>query len=452
LYYLSRFEKGYDLWSIDLRKKEQKMVSKLGIDGSDLVKDKDGKIYILGNSMQSLDPSSDKLKPISFKAEYTVDVAAEREGMFDHIYKQIQKRFYNLNMHGVDWDAMTKAYRKFLPHIDNNYDFAEMESELLGELNVSHTGSGYYGSGVKGESTANLGLLYDFNFDGKGLKIDEVVEKGPFNNKNSKVKAGDIIEKINGEEITPDKDYTQLLNGITGKKTLVSLYSPGSGQRWEEVVLPISNGTMSELMYQRWIKQRAADVKRWSNGRLGYVHIRSMADASYRDIYSDILGKYNNCDGIVIDIRFNGGGRLHEDIEVLFSGKKYLTQVVRGRKAADMPSRRWNKPSIMVQCEACYSNAHGTPWVYKHTGIGKLVGMPVPGTMTSVNWETLQDPTLYFGTPVVGYQLSDGSYLENKQLEPDIKVANSPETLVKGEDTQLKVAVDELLKEIDSAK
>jgi len=117
-----------------------------------------------------------------------------------------------------------------------------------------------------------------------------------------------------------------------------------------------------------------------------------------------------------------------------------------------MPSRRWNKPSIMVQCEACYSNAHGTPWVYKHTGIGKLVGMPVPGTMTSVNWETLQDPTLYFGTPVVGYQLSDGSYLENKQLEPDIKVANSPETLVKGEDTQLKVAVDELLKEIDSAK
>lgn len=140
---------------------------------------------------------------------------------------------------------------------------------------------------------------------------------------------------------------------------------------------------------------------------------------------------------------------MHEDIEILFSGQKYFTQVVRGREACDMPSRRWNKPSIMVTCEANYSNAHGTPWVYSHRGLGKLVGMPVPGTMTSVSWERLQDPSLVFGIPVVGYRLSDGSYLENSQLEPDIKVANSPETIVKGEDTQLKAAVEELLKELE---
>mgnify|MGYP000838236271 FL=1 len=64
----------------------------------------------------------------------------------------------------------------------------------------------------------------------------------------------------------------------------------------------------------------------------------------------------------------------------------------------------------------------------------------------------LQDPSLVFGIPIIGYRLPDGSYLENTQLEPDIKVANSPETIVKGEDTQLKMAVDELLKEIDSRK
>ena len=105
----------------------------------------------------------------------------------------------------------------------------------------------------------------------------------------------------------------------------------------------------------------------------------------------------------MIDTRFNGGGRLHEDIEILFSGQKYFTQVVRGREACDMPSRRWNKPSIMLQCEANYSNAHGTPWVYKHQKIGKLVGMPVPGTMTSVSWETLQDPSLVFGIPILSF-------------------------------------------------
>lgn len=68
--------------------------------------------------------------------------------------------------------------------------------------------------------------------------------------------------------------------------------------------------------------------------------------------------------------------------------------------------------------------------------------------MTSVSWETLQDRSLVFGIPVVGYRLPDGSYLENTQLEPDILILNSPESIVKGEDTQLKTAVDELLKEI----
>ena len=257
------------------------------------------------------------------------------------------------------------------------------------------------------------------------------------------------VEKINGKEITAEADYAALFNNLSRKKTLVSLYNPQTKERWEEVVMPISNGAFNELLYTRWVKQRAADVDKWSGGRLGYVHIQSMGDDSFRSVYSDILGKYNDREGIVIDTRFNGGGRLHEDIEILFSGKKYFTQVVRGREACDMPSRRWNKPSIMLQCEANYSNAHGTPWVYSHQKLGKLVGMPVPGTMTSVSWETLQDPSLVFGIPIIGYQLPDGSYLENTQLEPDIKVANAPETVVQGEDTQLKVAVDELLKEID---
>lgn len=433
LYYLSAFEGGYDLWKMNLRKKDTKLLHKMDAGWANMEMDKDGKnLFLLGsNTMQKMGTDSESLKPISYQAHVKMDLAAERDYMFNHVYKQEQKRFYNLNMHGIDWDAMTKAYRKFLPHIDNNYDFAELLSEYLGELNVSHTG-GRFRPQLKGDATATLGLLYDWNHNGKGLLISEVVEKGPFDHARSKVKAGNIIEKIDGQEITPESDYSVLLNGKARKKTLVTLYNPQTKERWEEVVVPVSNGVMSDLLYARWVKQRAADVDKWSNGRLGYVHIESMGDDSFRSVYSDILGKYNNREGIVIDTRFNGGGRLHEDIEILFSGKKYFTQVVRGREACDMPSRRWNKPSIMVQCEANYSNAHGTPWVYSHQKIGKLVGMPVPGTMTSVSWETLQDPTLVFGIPVIGYRLPDGSYLENSQLEPDIKVANSPETVVKG--------------------
>ena len=452
LYYFSAFEGGYDLWKMNLREKETKRLHKLNTGWVSLSMDKGGNIFLLGSrNMQKMDAKSDALKPISYQAEMKMDLAAEREAMFDHVYKQQQKRFYNLNMHGVNWDEMSAAYRKFLPHIDNNYDFAELLSEWLGELNVSHTGGRYFANG-KGDVTSNLELLFDWEYRGKGMRIAEVIEKGPFDHSRTKVKEGCIIEKINGQEISQENDITVLLNNKAGKKTLISLYDPQSKERWEEVVMPISGGRLNGLLYNRWVKQRAAEVEKWSNGRLGYVHIQSMGDGSFRTVYSDILGKYNNCEGIVIDTRFNGGGRLHEDIEILFSGQKYFTQVVRGREACDMPSRRWNKPSIMLQCEANYSNAHGTPWVYKHRNIGKLVGMPVPGTMTSVSWETLQDPSLVFGIPIVGYRLADGSYLENSQLEPDIKVANSPETVVKGEDIQLKAAVDELLKEIDSKK
>ena len=445
LYYLASFEKGMDLWKINLRKKDVRLTSK-GAGNGYFEMAKDGTIFLLGSRMQKMNGSGD-LSGISYGGNMEMDLAAEREAMFDHMYKQELKRFYNVNMHGVDWDAMCAAYRKFLPHINNNYDYAELLSELLGELNVSHTG-GSYRTNSGSYSTANLGLLYDMSYDGKGLKVDEVVEGSPFDNARSKMTAGVIIEKINGEEITADTNYSLLLNNCANKKTLVSLYHPQTKERWEEVILPIGNSAFNSLLYKRWVKNRAADVEKWSNGRLGYVHITSMDDASFRNVYSDILGKYNHCDGIVIDTRFNGGGRLHEDVEILFSGKKYLTQVVRGQESCDMPSRRWNKASIMVQCEANYSNAHGTPWVYKFKEMGKLVGAPVPGTMTSVSWEKMQDPSLTFGIPIVGYRTAEGTYLENDQLEPDVYVLNAPETIVKGEDTQLKVAVETLMKDL----
>lgn len=448
LYYLAAFEDKFDLWKMDLRKHETKLLHKTNSDWASLSLDKEGKtLFLLGRrSMQKME--GEKLKPITYQAEMRLDLAAERDYMFNHVYKQEKQRFYNLNMHGIDWEAMTAAYRKFLPHVNNNYDFQEVLSEYLGELNVSHTG-GRYRPGASGDVTANLGLLFDWQFEGKeGLRIAEVVEKSPFDHANSKVRAGHIIEKIDGEPITATMDYAAMLNKKAKKKTLVTIYDPATKSRWDEVVMPITSGAMSDLLYDRWVKQRAADVEKWSNGRLGYVHIRSMGDDSFRTVYSDILGKYNNCEGIVIDTRFNGGGRLHEDIEILFSGEKYLTQVIRGRESCDMPSRRWNKASIMLQCEANYSNAHGTPWVYKYKKMGKLVGMPVPGTMTTVSWETMQDPTMIFGIPVIGYRMANGNYLENSELEPDVKVANSPETVVKGEDTQLKAAVDTLLNDL----
>lgn len=447
LYYMSAFEGGYDLWVKDLRKKDTKLLKKMN--GSYLSMQPDAKeknLFLLnGNSFQKMSLSSESISPISYRAEMMLNTAKEREFMFDYVKKEEAERFYVKDMHGVDWEFMTDEYRKFLPHINNNYDFSEMLSELLGELNVSHTGSGYSNRRTA-DSTAELGLFFDlYTATDKGLKIEEVVVGGPFDTYLSKVKAGDYVTKIDGVEIKKDVDYFPLLTGKVNKPVLVTFYSTETGRTWDEIVKPISSGRLNGLLYERWYKQRAEEVDKLSNGRLGYVHIPSMDDSSFRRVFSEVMGKYYQKDGIVIDIRYNGGGRLHEDLEAFFSGTKYLTQEVQGKYYCDMPSKRWTKPSVMVICEADYSNAHGTPWVFKKMGISKLVGMPVPGTMTSVNWVTLQDPSLYFGIPAVGYKTDEGYYLENYELQPDVKAELDLSKALEGDDTQMAAAVKELM-------
>lgn len=449
LYFMTSFEKGYDLWELDVREKSMKILKKMGQGGAQLRMQGDNIFLLSGGNLQKVDKSG-KSTSIKYDASMELDHAAEREYMFNHVFLQTEKRFFMKDHHGVDLEMMKDAYRPFLSHINNNYDFSEMLSEILGELNVSHTGSGYRNSSRGGDATAEFGVLLDLNYKGDGLKIAEVVEGGPFDKGKSKVKAGCIIEKIDGVEIKKGMDYYPLLNNKSGKTVLVTV-SEGKNS-WDETVKPISHGTMNELLYNRWIKHNEATVEKLSKGKLGYVHIRSMGDASYRDVYSQILGKYNLCDGVVIDTRFNGGGRLHEDIEILFSGEKYLEQVINDSVACIMPSRRYNKPSVMIIGEANYSNAHGTPWVYKYKKMGSLIGMPVPGTMSSVTWETLQDPSLYFGLPVVGYRTEQGNWLENTQLEPDVKVRNTPEKMASGVDEQLEAAVKELQKEVKAFK
>jgi len=447
LYYLSAFEGGYDLWKKDLRKGDVSLEKKLDAGYVNIQTDKDGNIFLAGSSVRKFDPKTKSLKSVSMSGSMKMNLAKEREFMLDYVENEARERFLLPEM-PVDWDMYVKNYRRFLPHISHNADFAALLSELLGELNVSHSGGRYYGPGAK-DATASLGLLYDLNYNGDGLKVSEIVEGGPFDRATTHMKAGDIITAINGVSVKADEDWTKLFNNILRRKTLVAFTNPATGETSEEVVLPITTAAMNNLLYERWVKGREAAVDSLSGGRLGYVHIRSMDDGSFRDVYSKLLGKYVGKEGIVIDTRWNGGGRLHEDIEVLFSGDKYLTQEIHGRKSSEMPSRRWNKPSIMVIGEANYSNAHGTPWVYKHKNLGKLVGMPVPGTMSSVNWIDLQDPSLLFGVPVVAFRTNEGNILENTQLEPDIKVANSPADIVKGVDAQIEIAVRTLLNDID---
>jgi len=449
LYYLTRFERGTNLWTTNLRTRETKMLLPLNAAGGSMVWDKDQKNIFLsaGGSISKIDPNSGKREMVGIGGEMSLDVAAERQFMFEHVWRRTKETFYTKTMHGVNWDSYKPDYERHLVHIGNNFEFSEMLSELLGELNVSHSGSSYGSFVAGGDATAALGVFYDQNYKGVGYKIEEVIKDGPLDKAGLNIKAGMIIEAIDGETISAETDLPQYLNRKAGKNTLL-LIVDGATKR-EIIVKPISTGEENGLLYKRWIKKNQDEVDRLSNGQLGYVHIPGMNDGAYRTTYEEIMGKYVNRKGIVVDTRFNGGGDLVADLAMFLSGKKFMDYTTDNRSAGFEPNFRWTKPSISIANEANYSDGHCYAYAYKELGIGKLVGMPVPGTCTFAGWESLQDNSIRWGVPPLGVKGLKSQYLENYQTDPDIKLMNEYDIVIKGRDQQLEAAVNELLKEIN---
>lgn len=448
LYYLARFEKGSNLWSTNLRTKETKMLVPLNAGGGSLVWDKDQKTIFLSadGSISKIDPATGKRDMVGINGEMVLNVDAERRFMFEHVWRRTKETFYTASMHGVNWDSYKPDYEKYLPHIGNNYEFAEMLSELLGELNVSHSGASYSNSSANGDATASLGVFYDQPYKGNGIRIEELVKDGPLDKAGLNIKPGMVIESIDGELITPDKDPAQFLNRKAGKNTLVVVLDGAS--RKEFIVKPISLGEENGLLYKRWVRKNQDEVDRLSNGQLGYVHIPGMNDGAYRTTYEEVMGKYASRKGIVVDTRFNGGGDLVADLAMFLSGKKFMDYTTDTRSNGYEPNFRWTKPSISIVNEANYSDGHCYAYTYQELKLGKLVGMPVPGTCTFAGWEALQDNSIRWGVPPLGCKDMKGQYLENAQTEPDIKLRNDYETVIKGRDQQLEAAVNALLKEL----
>jgi C-terminal processing protease CtpA/Prc len=256
-----------------------------------------------------------------------------------------------------------------------------------------------------------------------------------------------IIEKINGIAIDPGMDFSPLLNHRAGQPTLLSIFDEAKNVRFDVTVKPISTAEQDELLYQRWVKQRRELIDKLSNNTVGYIHIRGMNDESYRDAYSEALGRESKKKALIVDTRYNGGGNLHDTLAVFLSGKPYLEFLPRGQSIGWEPNERWHGKSLVLAGESNYSDAHLFPWVYQHLGIGKLVGMPVPGTGTAVWWEFLQDPRLIFGIPEVGFRDEKGEFMERTQVEPDVKVRNDAKSIAIGKDQQLEKAVEILMQD-----
>jgi Tol biopolymer transport system component/C-terminal processing protease CtpA/Prc len=455
LYTLAAYTKGFDLYETKLRKGETRLLGALALDHGAFIGATDEALFILaaGGRLLKFDLAEEAPEDLACEPEMTLRQDREWEYQFDHIWRQVREKFYSPTLHGVDWNHLQDVYRRYLPAIDHPRDFAECMSEMLGELNASHTGCFVSWRPETGDATADLGLLFDPAWTGVGLRIGEVLALGPCDRSDSRVKAGEQLLAVNGRPVSSLEELWLTLNRRAGQQLLLRLRDE-KGVEYEQSVKAVGRDTRQRLLYERWVKRNADEVERLSKGRLGYVHVESMDGGSYRRLVHEALGRYADKAALVVDSRQNSGGNLTNELISFLGGHRTFRNVVRpdNHVVGEDPWQFWLRPSIVLMNEANYSDAHCFPFAYKFNELGKLVGMPVAGTGTSVWWEGLMGGQLVFGIPEVGLMDEDGTFLENHQLEPDIRVDNTPGAVAEGRDLQLEAAVVELLRQLDEGK
>lgn len=450
LYYLTQFENNYNLWETNLRTRETKQTIRLNTGPGRLVWDaKMENLYLLSRgSISKLNLNAGSSSNIRIAGEMRFDEIKEREHLFDHVYIRTKNIFYEPTFHGMDWDFLYEHYRKFLPHIGNSYEFAEMLSEMIGELNVSHAGARYNNTIENADATASLGIFKDYDHKGNGIRIVEVLRGGPLDKAAFDVRPGMVIEKIDGELVTPDHDVAYFLNRKAGKFTLLDVLDPSNNSRKQITVKPISLGEERGLLYRRYVRINEEEVLKRSNGRLGYVHIPGMSDQPYRNVIQDMLGKHFDREAVIVDGRSNGGGDLVADLVMFFTGVAFNTYATADRDVGGEPTSRWTKPTLTLLNEDMYSDGHCYAAAYTELEIGLSVGMPVPGTCSFAGWELLSDGTRWGVVPISARNFH-GEWMENNQTDPMIIVKNMPGYVDRGVDQQLERAIEELLKQLD---
>jgi len=435
-----------DIWTIDWRGKQLKRVTKANVNPTMFFVSEDRKsVYYLSGEgrISNAEIATAESKPLRFSVEMEVDRNKEREQVFNEAWWALQDGFYDSNFHGIDWQDMYIKYKNFALHMRTSRGFNSVVSMMIGELNASHLG--VWKREGKSETTGALGIIYDFEYKGKGVKIKDMVPESPIAGNKFGIKKGDIITFINGKEIDQGKNFYSLLRRKNGKDIKLRIFSEGKSR--EIKIEPKDPGAILKLVEKNWVSQNKDFVHNTTNGKLGYLYISGMGGWNLRTFKKDLYKEMGR-DGLIIDIRYNGGGHIHDELlTILRRTTPYAYSVKRGGKKEYSSLFRYDKPTIMLINEYCYSDAEIFPSAFKELGLGKVVGVPTFGAVIGTNNIRLLDGTI-FRVPGTGWFRVNGRSLENSPVEPDIYVANTPEMDGKVSDNQLKRAIEELLREI----
>lgn len=453
--------KGRDLYSIKWNGKDLKELTKSGSNPNSISMDKDGKyLYFLksGGSMSRLDIKGDKTESLPYTAKQHIDYTAERTQVFEEAWRAIRDGFYDPQFHGKDWNKLRDKYRELCITAGTNEDFRDMFNYMLGELNSSHMGfTAPQQAETQRDATGMLGAELVPVKD--GMKVTHVIPDSPADKAASKLNVNDVITAVDGKPYSESENFYELLNIRVDERTLLNVRG-ADGKIREVVIRPVNS--VRQLAYEEWVKDRKSLVDKFSNGRLGYIHIQAMSQPSFEVFERELQAAGYGKEGLVIDVRYNGGGSTTDYLMAVLNYKQHAYTIPRG--ASDNLERdklkfreyyptgerlvfsAWMKPSIALCNEGSYSNAEIFSHAYKTLGIGKLVGVPTNGSVISTGGKGLMDGS-FVRLPFRGwYTKATDKNQELGAVVPDIIVYNSPDWIAKGTDDQLKAAVDELMK------
>ena len=426
--------------------------------------DKAGKyLYYLkrGGSLAKFKADAEKPKPeaLPFSAKMDIDHARERQQIFEETWRSLNAGFYDPNFHGQDWTALRTKYQARAMAASTAQDFRAMTNEMLGQLNASHMG--LYGSSPEETQEERTGLLgVEVMPQNNGVKVTNVVPNSPASRAESTLNIGDIITAVNGTTIDATTNLYQLLEGTRTEKILLNVVSNGIQK---EVIIRPTNSLRSEL-YDAWVAERKALTEKYSNGRLGYLHIRGMNWPSFERFERELTASGYGKEGIVIDVRFNGGGWTTDMLMAVLNVRQHSYTVPRGAATnldkenqkfketypygERLPLSSWTKPSIALCNQNSYSNAEIFSHAFKTLDIGTLVGMPTFGAVISTGGQGLIDGSFVRMPFRAWYVKATGENMEHGPAVPDVLIENTPDGKANGVDLQLQKSVEILLGEM----
>ncbi|CAL2105278.1 Tricorn protease homolog [Tenacibaculum sp. 190524A02b] len=428
-----------------------------GSNGAGSFSEAKGKVYFtaMGN-LKEMNAKSDKVTRLPHTATYTVTTQKQREQVFQEGISALTEGFYDPEFHGYNWKALVKKYKPWVLAATTQQDYGYMFNLLLGQLNASHMG--YYSGNPEKVKDNQIGLLgLEVENTTKGAKVTYVLENSVADKSKSKLKVGDIITSVNDKTISETTNFYSVLKNTKNQEVLLTLSSG------KEVIIRTQN-SLKDLQYEAWITSRKALVDKFSNGQLGYIHIKAMGMQSFERFERELKASGYGKKGIVIDVRYNGGGWTTDRLMAVLNVKQHAYTIPRGAAKSLKSHQNFTKnypfnerailsvntkPLVALCNENSYSNAEIFSHAFKNLGLGKLVGQPTFGAVISTGGRGLQNGFIRMPFRAWFVKKTGGNMENEAPATPDYLVKNAPGWKNRGEDAQLKKAVEVLLQEVN---